>query len=201
MKHFLICLLALFSLGAQAVTLDSLQQRFSEQPVLRAEFTQQRSVSGMDQKLNSSGNLLISREEGLWWQQQKPFALSLLLTNNRMVQTMAGQAPQVVTAQNNPQMFQFNGLLSALFHADHRALAQNFALDFSDKGQGKWVLILKPTTSPLNKLFKTITLDGQDFLNHINIDDMQGDSTQIQFFNQRTEPKTLTDAEKQHFSS
>ncbi|XDU73444.1 outer membrane lipoprotein carrier protein LolA [Rouxiella sp. WC2420] len=201
MMRFLLTIIALVSLSAQAVTLDQLQQRFSQQPVLRAEFSQQRSVSGMDQKLNSSGNLLISRSDGLWWQQQKPFPLSLLLTDSKMVQTMAGQAPQVVTAQNNPQMFQFNSLLTALFHADHRALEQNFTLNFSDLGQGNWRLVLEPKTSPLNRLFKTITLDGQNYLNNIDINDMQGDSTKIRFFNQRTEPKTLTDAEKQHFSS
>lgn len=201
MIRILTLCLGLLSVAAHAVTLDELQQRFSEQPVLRAEFSQQRSVSGMDQKLNSSGNLIISRNKGLWWQQQKPFPLSLLLTDSRMVQILAGQAPQVVTAENNPQMFQFNSLLTALFHADKRALEQNFALDFSDRGQGNWTLILRPKSSPLNRLFKTITLEGQTFLNNININDMQGDSTKIRFFNQRTEPKTLTDAEQQHFSS
>ena len=201
MKKLLLLLLAWVSLNAQAVTLDELQQRFSQQPVLRAEFSQQRSISGMDQKLNASGSLIISRKDGLWWQQDKPFSLSLLLTDSRMVQTMAGQTPQVVTAQNNPQMFQFNSLLTALFHADHRALEQNFALDFSAHGQGNWTLVLTPKTSPLNRLFKRITLDGQTFLNNININDMQGDVTKIRFFNQRTEPKTLTDAEKLHFSS
>ncbi|MBF6636998.1 outer membrane lipoprotein carrier protein LolA [Rouxiella silvae] len=201
MMRFLLLLVGLVSLTAQAVTLDDLQMRFSQQPVLRADFSQQRSVSGMDQKLNSSGNLIISRSDGLWWQQQKPFPLSLLLTESKMVQTMPGQEPQVVTAQNNPQMFQFNSLLTALFHADHRALEQNFALDFHDRGQGNWTLELTPKTSPLNRLFKTITLDGQTFLNNIDINDMQGDSTKIRFFNQRTEPKTLTDAEKPHFSS
>ncbi|MGA8119920.1 LolA family protein [Rouxiella badensis] len=201
MRRLVFLMLGLFSLSVHAVTLDDLQQRFSQQPVLRAEFSQQRSVSGMDQKLNSSGILVISRNDGLWWQQEKPFALSLLLTDSRMVQTMAGQPPQTVTAQNNPQMFKFNSLLTALFHADHRALEQNFTLDFSDRGQGNWKLVLTPKTSPLNRLFKTITLEGQTFLNNININDMQGDVTQIRFFNQRTEPKTLTDAEKQHFSS
>ncbi|NMP29069.1 outer membrane lipoprotein carrier protein LolA [Rahnella sp. SAP-1] len=199
--RFLILFIGLVTFAAQAVTLDELQQRFSQQPVLRADFSQQRSVSGMEQKLNSAGNLVISRNDGLWWQQQKPFALSLLLTNSRMVQTMAGQAPQVVTAQNNPQMFQFNSLLTALFHADHRALEQNFKLDFSDRGQGNWTLVLTPKSSPLNRLFRQIGLKGQTFLENIDIQDMQGDSTQIRFFNQRTEPKTLTDAEKQHFSS
>lgn len=199
MIRTVIFLLSLFSQAAQAVTLPELQQRFSQQPVLRADFSQQRKISGMSLPLNSSGNLLIAQKKGLWWQQEKPFPLTLLLTENRMVQTLSGQPPQVVTADSNPQMFQFNALLTALFQADQQVLAHNFALDFSDKGQGAWQLILTPKTAPLNRLFRTITLNGQEYLNLIDIKDMQGDETHIRFFNQRTRPAALTDAELAHF--
>lgn len=201
MKSGLLMVVALFSLSAQAVTLTELQQRFSQQPVLRAEFEQQRSISGMAKPLKSSGELLISQQKGLWWSQQKPFPLILLLDDKRMVQTLAGQPPQVVTADNNPQMFQFNHLLTALFHADSQALEQNFALQFSDLGRNKWRLILTPKTTPLDRLFKRITLNGEQFLETIDIDDMQSDATHIRFFNQRTVPQALTVDEQQRFAS
>ncbi|RJT46164.1 LolA family protein [Rahnella woolbedingensis] len=201
MKAFLLLVMTIFSISAHAVTLEELQQRFSQVPVLRADFSQQRTISGMAQPLNSSGNLLIAQQQGLWWQQEKPFSLTLLLTEKRMVQIMAGQEPQVVTADNNPQMFQFNSLLSALFHADRKVLEENFSLNFTDLGKGAWKLILTPKVSPLNRLFRSITLNGETFLNNIDIDDMQGDATHIRFFNQKTTPATLTDAEKRHFAS
>lgn len=201
MKSWLLMVVVLFSLSAQAVTLTELQQRFSQQPVLRAEFEQQRSISGMTKPLKSSGELLISQQKGLWWSQQKPFPLTLLLDDKRMVQTLAGQPPQVVTADNNPQMFQFNHLLTALFHADSQALEQNFALQFSDLGHNKWRLILTPKTTPLDRLFKLITLNGEQFLETIDIDDMQSDATHIRFFNQRTAPQELTVDEQQRFAS
>lgn len=201
MKSGLLMVVALFSLSAQAVTLTELQQRFSQQPVLRAEFEQQRSISGMAKPLKSRGELLISQQKGLWWSQQKPFPLTLLLDDKRMVQTLAGQPPQVVTADNNPQMFQFNHLLTALFHADSQALEQNFALQFSDLGNNKWRLVLTPKTTPLDRLFKRITLNGEQFLETIDIDDMQNDATHIHFFNQRTVPQELTVDEQQRFAS
>lgn len=200
MKSIFTVLLLCLSLNAYAVTLASLQQRFSEQPVLRAEFEQQRSISGMNKPLKSSGNLLISRDKGLWWSQQQPFVLTLLLDDKRMVQTMAGQPAQVITADSNPQMFQFNHLLTALFHADTSILEQNFTLAFTDSGQDRWVLVLTPKTTPLDKLFKSITLHGQYFLETIDIEDMQGDGTHIRFFNQLTEPKILSHAEQQLFA-
>ncbi|GKX52362.1 LolA family protein [Budvicia aquatica] len=204
MKYSLRLLAAFFltiSSLAHAVSLDDLQQRFSQQPVLRAEFEQQRTISGMSQPLNSSGNLLIAQTHGLLWNQTKPFALKLMMNESRMVQSMAGQPPQVVTAQTNPQMFQFNSLLTALFHADRKVLEQNFTVSFRDLGNDSWQLVLRPKTTPLDKLFRQITLEGAQFLNTIQIDDMQGDNTRIRFFNQYTEPKTLTANEERHFSS
>ena len=203
MKKLLWAALSLWmcawSFAAQAVTLDELQQRFSGQPVVRADFTQLRTIKGMAQSLKSGGALLIARDRGLWWHQDRPFPLTLVLEDQRMVQIMNGQPPQVVTADSNPQMFQFNHLLRALFQADRQVLDQNFALAFTDRGNGQWQLILTPKTSPLDKLFNTITLKGGTFLDSIDLDDRQGDRTLITLSNQRLTPQTLTDDEQQHF--
>ncbi|WP_338562799.1 outer membrane lipoprotein carrier protein LolA [Erwinia sp. E_sp_B04_7] len=199
MIKFLLAGLMLFSAATQAVTLEALQQRFASQPVVRADFTQLRQIKGMPQPLKSSGELLIARDKGLWWHQAKPFPLTLVLDDKRMVQVMNGQAPQIVTAETNPQMFQFNHLLRALFQADRKVLEQNFTLDFQDLGQQKWQLILTPKTSPLDKLFNTITLQGADYLDAIQLNDRQGDTTDITLSNQRLTPARLTDEEQQRF--
>lgn len=199
MIKFLLAGLMLFSAATQAVTLEALQQRFASQPVVRADFTQLRQIKGMPQPLKSSGELLIAQDKGLWWHQAKPFPLTLVLDDKRMVQVMNGQAPQIVTAETNPQMFQFNHLLRALFQADRKVLEQNFTLDFQDLGQQKWQLILTPKTSPLDKLFNTITLQGADYLDAIQLNDRQGDTTDITLSNQRLTPARLTDEEQQRF--
>ncbi|MCU5775357.1 outer membrane lipoprotein carrier protein LolA [Erwiniaceae bacterium BAC15a-03b] len=199
MKSLLVVALALFSLNAQAVTLEELQQRFASQPVVRADFTQQRAIKGMAQPLKSSGELLIAQQQGLWWHQAKPFPLTLVLDDKRMVQVMNNQPPQIVTADSNPQMFQFNHLLRALFQADRAVLEQNFAIDFRDLGSDSWRLVLTPKTSPLDKLFNTITLQGKTYLDVIELNDKQGDATHISLSNQRLEPRTLSDDEKQRF--
>lgn len=191
--------LLLFSAAIQAVTLEDLQQRFASQPVVRADFTQLREIKGMAQPLKSSGELLIAQDKGLWWQQAKPFPLTLVLDDKRMVQVMNGQAPQIITAESNPQMFQFNHLMRALFQADRTVLEQNFSLDFKDLGQQKWQLVLTPTTSPLDKLFNTITLQGAEYLDAIKLNDRQGDNTDITLSNQRLTPASLTDEEQKRF--
>jgi hypothetical protein len=153
----------------------------------------------MAQPLKSSGELLIAQDKGLWWHQAKPFPLTLVLDDKRMVQVMNGQAPQIITADSNPQMFQFNHLMRALFQADRQVLEQNFALNFSDLGQQKWQLVLTPKTSPLDKLFNTITLQGAEYLDVIKLNDRQGDNTDITLTNQRLTPASLTDEEQKRF--
>ena len=151
-------LLLLVSPFVSALTLDALQQRFTEQPVVRALFDQTRTIKDLPQPLKSAGNMLIARDRGLLWDQTSPFPMQLLLDDKRMVQAINGQPPQIITAENNPQMFQFNHLLRALFQADRKVLEENFRVEFADLGAGRWTLRLTPIATPLDKIFATIDL-------------------------------------------
>ncbi|KTS16609.1 membrane protein [Pantoea dispersa] len=200
----LFCLLlTLLSASASAVTLEQLQQRFASQPVIRASFVQVRSIAGVAQPLVSRGQLLIAQQQGLWWHQATPFPMTLILDDHRMVQSMSGQPPQVITADSNPQMFQFNHLLRALFQADEQVLRENFVLDLHDDDDGGdgWQLSLTPKAAPLNKIFNRIDLQGAAYLNRITLDDRQGDKTEITLSDTRTQPGQLTDEERARFAA
>ncbi len=175
--------------------------RFASQPVIRASFVQVRSIAGMAQPLVSRGQLLIAQQQGLWWHQATPFPMTLILDDHRMVQSMSGQPPQVITADSNPQMFQFNHLLRALFQADEQVLRENFVLDFHDDGGDGWQLSLTPKAAPLNKIFNRIDLQGAAYLNRITLDDRQGDKTEITLSDTRTQPGQLTDEERARFAA
>ncbi len=186
---------------ANAVTLDTLQQRFTEQPVVRAHFEQTRTIKDLPQPLRSNGEMLIARDNGLLWDQKAPFPMTLLLDDKRMVQIINGQPPQIITADNNPQMFQFNHLLRALFQADRKVLEENFRIDFKDLGNDRWSLVLTPTTTPLDKIFDSLELGGATFLESIVLNDKQGDRTVIALSRHQLTPASLTDAERQRFAA
>ena len=198
---FLPLLALLISPFVSALTRDDLQQRFTEQPVIRAHFDQTRTIKDLPQPLRSQGQMLIARDQGLLWDQTSPFPMQLLLDDKRMVQVINGQPPQIITAENNPQMFQFNHLLRALFQADRKVLEQNFRVEFADKGEGRWTLRLTPTTTPLDKLFNTIDLAGQTYLESIQLNDKQGDRTDIALTQHQLTPAQLTDDERQRFAT
>ena len=184
-----------------AVTLDELQQRFTGQPVVRAHFEQVRTIKDLPQPLRSQGEMLIARDSGLLWDQKSPFPMTLLLDDKRMIQTINGQPPQTITADNNPQMFQFNHLLRALFQADRKVLEENFRIAFNDLGNGRWSLVLTPTTTPLDKIFNTLDLGGATFLESIRLNDKQGDRTDITLSQHQLTPASLTDDERQRFAA
>ncbi|EKR5650259.1 outer membrane lipoprotein carrier protein LolA [Escherichia coli] len=198
---FLPLLALLISPFVSALTLDDLQQRFTEQPVIRAHFDQTRTIKDLPQPLRSQGQMLIARDQGLLWDQTSPFPMQLLLDDKRMVQVINDQPPQIITAENNPQMFQFNHLLRALFQADRKVLEQNFRVEFADKGEGRWMLRLTPTTTPLDKIFNTIDLAGQTYLESIQLNDKQGDRTDIALTQHQLTPAQLTDDERQRFAA
>ncbi len=50
-------------------------------------------------------------------------------------------------------------------------------------GAGRWTLKLTPTTTPLDKIFTSIELAGQQYLDSIRLNDKQGDLTDIAFPN------------------
>lgn len=198
---FLPLLALLISPFVSALNLDDLQQRFTEQSVIRAHFDQTRTIKDLPQPLRSQGQMLIARDQGLLWDQTSPFPMQLLLDDKRMVQVINGQPPQIITAENNPQMFQFNHLLRALFQADRKVLEQNFRVEFADKGEGRWTLRLTPTTTPLDKIFNTIDLAGQTYLESIQLNDKQGDRTDIALTQHQLTPAQLTDDERQRFAA
>ncbi|MGL5178061.1 MAG: outer membrane lipoprotein carrier protein LolA, partial [Aeromonas veronii] len=110
MARLTLLLLALLSLPTQAITLADVQQQLTAADTRSARFEQERQISGLTQALRSSGELLLVKGKGLWWQQQKPFPLTLTLTPTRMVQQLPGQPAQTL---DSPQLLEFSNLMLA----------------------------------------------------------------------------------------
>jgi hypothetical protein len=133
------------------------------------------------------------------WQQTTPFPVHLVLTEDKLRQTFAGQEPQTITAKENPMAFYFSHVFLAVFHGDTEALQQQFDMAFDVKDQ-QWTLLLTPKQAPLNSVFKSITLTGQQDIDALTLQEIRGDKTEILFSNQTHQPESLSDAEQAQFS-
>lgn len=177
-KIILGLLLSIFSFSL-SLTLEDLQPKLSH-PVITADFIQKRSLQGMVKPIVSSGNFIVSSEKGLYWSQVSPFQLTMVLTQDKLLQQVENGQPMILTAQGNPQIFQFNQLLSSLFSMNIQAVNEYFYTDLKEKNSD-WVLVLHSKKEPMNKIFKEIILQGDNFINSVELLDQQGDSTHIQF--------------------
>ncbi|MCE9969976.1 outer membrane lipoprotein carrier protein LolA [Aeromonas salmonicida] len=192
-----LALLLVLPLQAAPLSRDQVQQLLTLSEVRQAHFEQEKQVAGLSQPLKASGELLLVRDLGLWWQQQKSFALTLTLTPQRMVQQMAGQPATVI---DSPQLLEFSQMLLALFGSDEATLSRYFKIDFQSTEAG-WQLLLVPTLTPLDKVFASLTLSGQGQLDELVIADKQGDSTRIRFSAWQERSLPLTPEEQARFAA
>lgn len=190
-------LLLTWPLQGAPLSRAEVQQLLALSQAKAAHFEQEKRVAGLSQPLRASGELLLVRDLGLWWQQQKPFPLTLVLTPTRMVQQMAGQPATVI---DNPQLLEFSQMLLALFGSDEATLGRYFTIDFHSAETG-WQLVLVPSQAPLDKVFASLTLSGEGQLDQLLIEDRQGDSTRIRFSAWRDRPLPLTPEEQARFAA
>lgn len=193
-----LSLIATTSVLAQVTDLTSLQAQLQQSPIVRGDFTQSRTLAMFEQPLVSEGSFLLERQHGLLWQQNTPFPVNLVLTQDKLRQTFANQPAQVITAKENPMAFYFSKIFLSVFHGDTEQLQSQFDLQFSPQKE-HWQLVLTPKEAPLNAVFKSIILQGNQDINSLVLEEIRGDKTEITFTNQTHLPENLTDAEQAQF--
>ncbi|WAG09545.1 outer membrane lipoprotein carrier protein LolA [Aeromonas jandaei] len=197
MARLTLLLLALLSWPTLGITLADVQQQLTAADARSARFEQERQISGLTQALRSSGELLLVKGQGLWWQQQKPFPLTLTLTPTRMVQQLPGQPAQTL---DSPQLLEFSNLMLALFDPSEAALDNYFRHKLASEGE-EWTLILEPIRSPLDKVFASLVLKGRHELASLAIHDKQGDVTLIRFVDWQLKTLPLSTEEQSRFDA
>ncbi|WP_421238138.1 outer membrane lipoprotein carrier protein LolA [Aeromonas jandaei] len=197
MARLSLLLLALLSWPTLAITLADVQQQLTAADARSTRFEQERQISGLTQALRSSGELLLVKGQGLWWQQQKPFPLTLTLTPTRMVQQLPGQPPQTL---DSPQLLEFSNLMLALFDPSEAALDNYFRHKLASEGE-EWTLTLEPIRSPLDKVFASLVLKGRHELASLAIHDKQGDVTLIRFVDWQLKTLPLSAEEQSRFDA
>ncbi|RQM71971.1 outer membrane lipoprotein carrier protein LolA [Aeromonas jandaei] len=197
MARLTLLMLALLSWPTLAITLADVQQHLTAADARSARFEQERQISGLTQALRSSGELLLVKGQGLWWQQQKPFPLTLTLAPTRMVQQLPGQPAQTL---DSPQLLEFSNLMLALFDPSEAALDNYFRHRLSSEGE-EWTLTLEPISSPLDKVFSSLVLKGRHELASLAIHDKQGDVTLIRFVDWQLKTLPLSAEEQSRFDA
>lgn len=205
MKKKLLLVIVLFetlNLFAQKITLESICEGLSKTPNTVGEFVQTKTVNSNGRKLKSSGNFIFSKE-GIMWKTLKPFPSSLVVTQNMMIQTAANGTQTVMNGSDN-QIFQnIAQILSSVFSGDSDGLKNNFIIDFQEKNDKEWQVVLTPKDSTISSIMETLTLGGavnlnNVVLNYLEISEKSNNKILYEFTNHKF-PKELTTDEKENF--
>ncbi len=199
MRYWLIlcCLIASGAQANDAPLLDVIAERLSRSPVVRADVTQEKTLAILSRPMRSQGRLLFSHEHGLYWAMHSPIASETIMTRDALLSITDGQR-RVMTVAEQPALAAVGNIFFPVLSGDLAALHNAFTLTTEGDAQG-WSLILVPRNEPLSRFIASITLNGNTDLERMELIDLKGDSTRMQFANVQRTPPSLSADEQAHF--
>jgi hypothetical protein len=119
-------------------------------------------------------------DKGVLWRSLQPFANTLRLTRDEIVQWQGERVTLRLNAQQEPTLRLINSILFAVLAGDLGQLEKHFDVDGVVR-DGVWSVKLKARDSGVAKVIGAIALDGGAYVKNIAIDEANGDRTRIVF--------------------
>lgn len=169
------------------------------------DFIQTKTIAESGRKLKSFGNFVIS-PYGIMWKTEKPFANTLIVTEDKMIQITAGGKKSVLDGSENQIFKNISAVLSSLFIGNSNELYKNFEISVLEENEknGNWIIELFPKDSNISSVMKNFILTGKTeqnltILNSLEIVENSNNKIKYEFSNQKY-PQELTDDEKNIFT-
>lgn len=171
-------------LTAPTALLSQVQAQLQQAPVLRGEFTQEKTLKGFKQPLLSSGRFVVAQGKGMVWLVQQPFASTLRLSPQALQSLQAdGSLAFEMQASQEPVVRTINSMLLAVMSADVALLHQHFHVTGSVQGSKGWQLTLTPRDKMLAQWIQKIEVHGQQFVQQVKLLEGQGEVSLISIRN------------------
>jgi outer membrane lipoprotein carrier protein LolA len=169
---------ALALLGASPAA--KIQSMLAKPKVLCGRFDQTKQLVGLKKPVKSSGRFCVVADKGVLWRSERPFANTIKLTRDEIVQFQGDRVALRLDAKKEPTVRVINSVLFALLAGDLDQLEKLFEIDGSVSNQS-WSVTLKARQPALAKAVGAIALDGAEYVKNIIIDESGGDRTSIVF--------------------
>ena len=190
---WLLCLLLLSS-RLWAFDSAELAQQLAAVEVVRGDFVQEKHLRSLPMPLSSRGQFVLSKQHGLLWNVQQPFAQSYRIDEQGVALLTASgwqsQPGQNVAARQSR-------LFLAVLQGNQQALEADFTLQLQGNAE-QWQLQLLPKALFLQQIFKVIEIHGGALVERIELHETQGDRTVMRMLNSQVD-STLLDDEQHAF--
>lgn len=187
------------SVETQPATLSDLSRQLSSNSKLCANFAQKKIMMALNRPLLSKGRLIFLAGQGILWQVTEPFPAKVLVKETEMIKWDEDGVPKRLGYGQSPLFHALIQVFLSMFTGDMSKLERVFAAVPIQTGEGWW-LTLTPRDPGLAKIISTIEVGGGRFVEHLQIVEVRGDKTAIQFSNIDVDTCELGNAEKASFA-
>ena len=199
MKKFLISLILFLPLsGLWADQLEDVYSRISSHPVTKGELTQEQYIKVANRSLVSKGTFVMAADKGIIFDITDPFPSSMVVTEDKMVQTLPGNVVSVMDGSENAMFKNIARIIHSVFANDVQVLKDNFQVSVT--GGPKDVVTLVPKDPLLSMLFLKITLAVGDSIDSVSLIEAGGNWVNYTFTN-KSFPEKLTEDERQRLAN
>jgi hypothetical protein len=168
----------LHALGADAI--DGVRERLVMAPLTQGEFVQTRKLAHIKKPLVSNGRFVVARGLGVIWEDVFPFARTMRLTKDEILQTADGRTTMHLSADREPVVGVVNSILFGVLAGDLDALARGFEHTGEVTGE-RWRLDFTPRDAYLARLIRSLAMHGARDIERVEITSAAGDVTRVEF--------------------
>jgi outer membrane lipoprotein-sorting protein len=167
-----------------SVAMAQAAPRIGEGDVLRGRFVQERHLQGFTAPLRSEGSFVLAPEHGLIWKTEKPFAVTTVITEAGLTQTVDGSQVLHMAAAKLPFLSHLYRMLGGALAGNWEELGKDFTV--ARRGDDNdWQLELRPKrTDGLAMPFRSIALKGTRFVDEVTLTKANGDFDRLTFLDQ-----------------
>jgi hypothetical protein len=194
----LLCTLLLSSLAARADDLQEVLKVLAAHPLLRTDFSQEKTLPALKKPLHSEGRLIFAGQEGVLLLIKKPVQAQLVITPDVLLQKTARTQTRLRLDQS--PYGAMAGIFGQLMSGDVKKLQQSFTVQSVENKGPSWILRLTPRDKRLQKLFKSLRISGDDYLREVQISETGDGETLMRLSAHSTAPASLSDDERALFA-
>ena len=189
---FLAAIFSAISLPQQAyanknaVASEQLSKKMRQHQVVKGHFEQWRGLTGIPRPIRSSGRFIYWRDHGLYWETLKPISQASTFTPDTIIHWQSTANGQQADRSSSPIQKQISRILLAVFGGNTQSLEKLFDSRWSSGSElntKQWAVDLSPTVAAVKRVVEKISLSGGDYINKLNLNASNGDTTRIVFSN------------------
>ncbi|MDG0026562.1 outer membrane lipoprotein carrier protein LolA [Trinickia sp. Y13] len=184
--------------SAGAALVARIAGQLAEKGGVRTHFRQTQTLAALSSPLVSTGALVFERDRGVIWRIDTPYRVTYVI-GDTSVKKIDAEEHSSTSAPARGSMAQVSRMMRALLGGDLSALYSQF--DVAASGTpARWRLRLTPNQPQLAQFVKALRMEGDAYLQMLEVIGANGDTTRIEFSG--SEPvDALTPAERALFGA